>query len=273
MTSPNFFGTLEQASSDVAWESSIHSSATPAILDKLFSGQIAGICVLGFLTKKECEELSQRAEELEFKDYLNVTPRIGRVGITVFEYDSIGKPSYFGAVQQINHRIAQLANGICNPLERVMDWLKTMSPRAQVGIAHEQDFGPYFAGLFRRIEEGTLIHVDFAPAEHPNWGVSQVTAQLAFNIYIKCPDVEPGVVDIWQKQWESQDERQRIPGSYGYLPNIIENVPSAAIVPQSGMLMVINTRHFHQVSPAAGVRIAISAAIGRMPNGDIVLWS
>lgn len=243
------------------------------VFDKLFSGQIAGICIPGFLNRKECADLSQRAEELEFKDYLNVTPRIGRVGITVFEYDNLGKPSYFGAVQQANRRIAQIANGICNPLERVMDWLKTMSPRAQVSIAHEQGFGPYFAGLFRRIEEGTLIHVDFAPAEHPTWGVAQVTAQLAFNVYIKCPDAEPGVVHIWEKQWEALDEIQRVRGTYGYLPNIVEKIPSAAIVPQPGMLMVINTRNFHQVSAAAGMRIAISAAIGRMPNDNIVVWS
>ena len=273
MTSPSLFGALEQAYPDVAWKSSVHSSPTPAILDKLFSGQIAGICVPGFLTRKECENLSQRAEELEFKDYLNVTPRIGRVGITVFEYDTIGKPAYFGAVQPANHRIAQLTNGICNPLERIIDWFKTMSPRAQVDVAHEQGFGSYFAGLFRRIEEGTPVHVDFAPAEHPNWGVAQVTSQLAFNIYIKCPDTEPGLVRIWKKQWESQDEAQKMSGSYGYLPNIIENFPSAEIVPQLGMLMVINTRNFHQVSPAAGTRIAISAAVGQMPNGNVVLWS
>ncbi|HKV92721.1 MAG TPA: hypothetical protein VJW20_09255 [Candidatus Angelobacter sp.] len=264
---------MEQAYPDVAWESSVNSSPTPAIFDKLFSGQIAGICVPGFLTRKECEGLSQRAEDLEFKEYLNVTPRIGRVGVTVFEYDSIGKPAYFEAVQQANRRIAQLTNGICNPLERVVGWLKAMSPRARVGVAHEQDFGPYFAGLFRRIEEGTLVHVDFAPSEHPSWGVAQVTSQLAFNIYIKRPDAEPGVVHIWKKQWESQDEARRIPGSYGHLPNIVENVPSAEIVPQLGMLMVINTKNYHQVSPAAGIRIAISSAIGRMPNDDIVLWS
>src|SRR5581483_9470904 len=273
MTSPSLFGALEQAYPDVAWESTVHSSPTPVIFDKLLSGQIAGICVPGFLTKKECEDLSQRAEELEFKDYLNVTPRIGRVGITVFEYDSIGKPAYFEAVQHANRRIAQLTSGICNPLERVINWLKTMSPRAQVGVAHEQGYGPYFAGLFRRIEEGTLVHVDFAPEEHPNWGVARVTSQLAFNVYIKCPDAEPGRVHIWKKQWESQDEALRIPESYGYLPNIVENVPSAEILPQLGMLMLINTKNFHQVSPAAGTRIAVSAAIGRLHNDDVVLWS
>ncbi len=273
MTSPSFFSALEQAHSDVSWESSVHSSVTPPILDKLFSGQIAGICIPGFLTRKEAAALSQRAEDLEFKDYLNVSPRIGRVGITVFEYDSIGKPGYFEAVQQANRRIAHLTDGICNPLERVIAWLKTMSPRAQVGIAQEQNFGPYFAGLFRRIEEGTLIHVDYAAVEHPNWGVAQVTAQLAFNIYLKCPEAEPGLVHIWNKQWEPADESHKISGTYGYQPGVVENVPFAAIVPEPGMLMVINTKNFHQVSPAAGIRIAISAAIGRMPNGDIVLWS
>jgi hypothetical protein len=273
MTSPSLFGSLEQAYSEVAWESTVNSSATPATLDQLFSGQIAGIYIPGFLTRKESEALSQRAEELEFKDYLNVTPRIGRVGITVFEYDSIGKPGYFEAVAQANRRTGHLTHGICNPLERVIDWLKTIAPRAQVRIAHEQNFGSYFAGLFRRIEEGTLIHVDFAPAEHPHWGVAQVQAQLAFNIYLKCPDEEPGVVHVWKKQWEPQDDEQKIAGTYGYQPDLVENVPAAAIVPEPGMLMVINTRNYHQVSPATGVRIAISAAIGRLPNGDIVLWS
>lgn len=273
MSSPTLFGTLEHSYSDLPWESAVHSSPTPAIFDQLFSGQIAGICVPGFLSRKECQDLSRRAEELEFKDYLNVTPRIGRVGITVFEYDSIGKPGYFAAVEQANGRIANITDGICNPLQRVINWLKTMSSQGQVSVAHEPGFGPYFAGLFRRIEEGTLIHVDFAPAEHPHWSVAQVTSQLAFNIYIKCPDAEPGIVRIWKKQWNAHDDAQKIQGSYGYTPNVVENVPSAEIVPQLGMLMVINTRNFHHVSPAAGTRIAISSAIGRMPNGDVVLWS
>jgi len=255
------------------WQRTLEISPSPLALNLLFEGKIAGLCIPGFLTDEECLALKARAEDLEFKDYLKVEPKIGRIGVTVFEYNAVGKSDYFEASKRAVQSVSQITKCICHPLERVIEWLGALSPGRQVNIAHEEGHGFYFAGLLRRIESGTLIHIDFAPSEQPSWAVAKVTRQLAFNVYLDVPKEEPGVVRIWEKQWTDQDDRFKIPNSYGYREDVIEAVPFAEIVPTRGMLMLINTQHFHQVSPASGVRLTVSAAIGRLPDNNIILWS
>jgi hypothetical protein len=259
--------------SEISWEEATQLPATAATLEMLMEGEIAALCVPSFLDVEDCRALKQRAEELEFKDYLNVTPRIGRVGITVFEYESIGKRQYFEAVNGANRSIAAITAGICDPLQRMIGWLSALSPNRKVGLAREENHGPYFAGLLRRIEEGTMIHVDFAPLEQPAWAVARIQKQLAFNIYLDVPQTDPGVVDLWRKQWQPEDQKHKIPGSYGYREQVVAGTPQATVAPKTGMMMMINTQNYHRVSPAGGSRLAFSAAVGRMPDRSIVLWS
>jgi hypothetical protein len=262
-----------QLQNAVPWEDTLHLPVTAATLDMLFAGEIAGLYVPDFLTTEECACLKNRSGECEFEDYVNVAPRIEKCGITVFEFNKIGKKQYFEAVELANRRIERITNGICCPLQRVINWLATLAPDRRVNVAYEPGFGHYFAGLFRRIEEGTLIHVDFAPIEQPGWAIAQVCNQLTFNVYLDAPKDDPGVVLIWQKQGQPEHERFKILGSYGYEPEVVENIACATITPRTGMLMIINTHNFHQVSTAGGRRLAVSSAVGQLPDGDLVLWS
>lgn len=255
------------------WESTLEFPATPATLSMLFDGEIAGLCVPGFITPEECSQLKQRSAEYEFEDYSNVSPPIEKFGITVFEFDRIGKRQYFEAVEPANRTIAQITNGICSPLQRAIHWLQTLSPGRTVTVAYEPGFGPYFAGLFRRIEQGTLVHVDFAPVEQPRWAVAQICSQLTLNIYLDAPKINPGIVYVWQKQVQMEHQRFNISDSYGYEPEVVKGIPYAAITPRTGMLMAINTRNFHQVLPSAGSRLAVSVSVGQLPDKNLLLWS
>lgn len=256
-----------------SWQDTLNSRPSASTLNMLFEGQIAGLCIPSFLTLDECTALKRRAEDLEFNDYKGVEPRIGHIGVTVFEYDSVGKKEYFEASREANKSIAQITQGICHPLERAMNWLRTLSSGKSVDIAFEEGYGVYFAGLLRRIENGTLVHVDFAPLEQPNWAVAQITSQLAFNIYLDVPKDDPGVVRIWQKRWSPPDQAYKLSSSYGYSPELVKDIPCAQITPATGMMMLINTMHFHQVSPAKGSRLALSAAVGRTRDDKILVWS
>jgi hypothetical protein len=265
--------TAIQIQSAIPWEDTLYIPATPATLDMLFAGEIAALCIPNFLTAEECVRLTKKSRECEFEDYLHVAPRIEKVGITVFEFDKIGKEHYFAAVESANRSISRITKDVCCPLQRAIDWLSTLSPNRRVNVAYEPAFGSYFAGLFRRIEEGTLIHVDFAPLEQPGWAVSHVCNQLAVNVYLDVPKFDPGLVLIWKKQSQPEHGRFKILDSYGYDPEVIRDVPFATIRPQTGMMMAINTRNFHQVSPAAGGRLTVSVAVGQLPDKNVVLWS
>jgi hypothetical protein len=257
----------------VPWEGSTRLPVTSATLDMLFAGELAALCVPDFLTPEECAGLSKRVEECEFKDYLNVVPRIKKIGITVFEFDGIGKKHYFEEVESANHSIMRITADICSPLQRAIDWLANLSPNRKINIAHEPGLGLYFAGLARRIEEGTLIHVDFAPMEQPTWAVAQVQNQLAFNIYLDISRVSPGVVRIWQKHWQLEDQRFKIFDSYGYAAEVVGGIPSVTVTPRAGMMVLINTRNFHQVSETYGRRLTFSASVGQLSDKNLVVWS
>jgi hypothetical protein len=69
-------------------------------------------------------------------------------------------------------------------------------------------------------------------------------SQLTLNIYLDTPKVAPGIVHIWRKQGRPEHDPYKVPGSYGYKPEVVDGVPFATITPQPGMLMVINTRKF-----------------------------
>ncbi|HEX3155298.1 MAG TPA: hypothetical protein VHV32_11765 [Candidatus Angelobacter sp.] len=255
------------------WSQTVLSTATAESLQRLFAGEIAGICLRNFLTPRECRELTARIKEIEFTEYQNVSPPIERFGITVFEYDSLEKAEYFKAVKWADRNTARITDGIVNPLDRVVGWLTSLMPDVSIGRAFEDGYGYYFAGLLRRIEEGTLVHVDFAPAEHPHWSVARVVNQMAWNIYLSVPGAAPGYVSVWQKQWKKEDDVYKLPGSYGYDSKVIKGIPAAQIVPESGMLMMINSRNFHQVLPSSGMRLAMSAALGATADNKILLWS
>jgi hypothetical protein len=105
------------------WSQTVHSAATAESLRSLLAGEIAGICVPDFLTSSECRELTARMKEVELAEYQNVSPPIGRLGITVFEYDCLGKGEYFKAVEWADRSTARITKGVVSPLDRVVGWL------------------------------------------------------------------------------------------------------------------------------------------------------
>jgi hypothetical protein len=138
---------------EVPWSESARFSATAESLDALFCGKLAGLSVPAFLTNEECHELKRQVELVEFGEYENVWPRIGRIGITVFEYQHTGRAAYFSAVAGANSTVAAITEGICNPVQRVIDWLSRLSPENPVGIAREEGTGSIlraFSGELKR---------------------------------------------------------------------------------------------------------------------------
>lgn len=241
-------------------------------LNLLFENKIPCIRVSGFASKKECIQLERSVAKVGFDFYENVFPPIGRIGITQFEYSGKDKVDYFLRASKANdvyRRITSMAN--FSPLDRLI-YILNHNIDKNADIAFEDDVdASYFAGLFRQISVA-LLHVDFARLDAPGWKIGDVVSQLAWNLYITPPE-NGGSCNVYNRPWQLNDESRKITGSYGYDSSLVENVEYKSNAPIIGDLVIFNSRNFHEVTQANGDRLTCSSFIGKLPDGNLVLWS
>lgn len=253
------------------WETTDEYPLFAVSLQKLFENKIPLIRIRQFATLQECDALVAQANLLGFDTYKDVTPKIERIGITVFEYNSIGKADYFQAVDQAGKKQHHITCASFNPLQRLMGMLKNHTG-ATVRIASESFYGNYHAGLTRKIERGTQLHIDYAPSEQREWEVGAVVAQLSWNLYLQVSSSNPGKTSIYDRQWHPGDEKYKL-DSYGYDDAVVAGASRISFQPQVGEVFIFNTRNYHIVEPIEGHRVTFTSALGLLPNGEIIFWS
>jgi len=240
-------------------------------LRMLFENKIPLVRIEQFATPQECKMLVTEANLLGFDDYQNVNPKIERIGITVFEYNNIGKKDYFQAVAQASKEQYRITSSSFNPLERLMATIQNQTG-ATARIASEFLYGSYHAGLTRKIEQGTQLHIDYAPSEQPGWEVGTVIAQLSWNLYLQLSLNNHGKTYIYDRQWYPGDERHKL-DSYGYSDKVVSGASSIVFQPQVGDVFIFNTRNYHTVESTEGHRMTFTSAMGLLPSSEIIFWS
>ena len=255
------------------WETKAPQDLSAKSLEQLFNNEIPLIRIGDFATEAECTKLIEEANRNGFSSYQDVSPRIDRIGITVFEYDKVNKLGYFEAVNQATAVQDRITEASFHPRKRLMMLMRDFTDKV-VRVASEEPYGNYYAGLIRRIERGTLNHIDFAPAEQPGWEVSTVVSQLSWNLYLRVSPPDQGKTTIYNRQWQPEDEHYKIEGTYGYTQSVIEGTESVVFQPSVGDLYIFNTRNFHIVDGMQkGERVTFTSAIGLLPSNEIVFWS
>ncbi|MEH1970990.1 2OG-Fe(II)-dependent halogenase WelO5 family protein [Nostoc sp.] len=252
------------------WENKQEYPLTRESLKMLLEHRIPLIRLKDFATTEECEMLYAQSQLLNFNAYQDVSPKIEKVGITVFEYNSISKGDYFKGVEQATKLRDSITAASFNPLERIM--AKFRECGANVRIASEPFYGSYYAGLIRKIEHGTQLHIDFAPLEQSGWEVCTITAQLSWTLYLKLSPNSHGKTCIYDRQWQPEDEQYKL-DSYGYSDKVLADADAIAFQPYVGDVLLFNTTNFHYVEPMHGQRVAFTSMIGLLPNGEIIFWS
>lgn len=263
MNSPNHKGLF--------WHESAKTHLDRESLLDLINNNIPLISIDDFATVEECESLAQQACVHGFDPYEGVEPRITRIGCTVFEHDAMNKEGYFAEAARMRLVQGRIFDASWNPIGRLIEYIVSRTG-IDVQIAQDAHGRPYYAGLIRRIEKGTLLHIDYAPIEQNQWSVCDVVAQLSWNLYLRISDSNAGHTHIYDRQWLPADMDYR-EGGYGFSKPVIAGAAQYTLRPMVGQLALFNTKNYHQVESTRGERIAVTSAIGMMPKGDLVLWS
>ncbi|QLE41854.1 hypothetical protein FD723_16470 [Nostoc sp. C052] len=252
------------------WDNKQEYPFTKESLKMLLEQRIPLIRLKEFATPQECEMLYTQSQLLNFDAYQDVSPKIEKIGITVFEYNSIGKADYFKEVERATKLRNSITAASFDPLQRIMEKFRECG--AKVRIASEPFYGSYYAGLIRKIEHGTQIHIDFAPLEQSGWEVCTITAQLSWTLYLKLSDNNQGKTRIYDRRCQPEDKQYKL-DSYGYSDRVIADADTIAFQPYVGDVFLFNTSNFHYVEPMNGQRVAFTSMIGLLPNGEIIFWS
>ncbi|MES2938539.1 MAG: hypothetical protein V4864_12715 [Pseudomonadota bacterium] len=255
----------------VAWIEDIHRPLDRASLDALLRNEIPFIRIKRFAPPAACEALVARACTEGFSVYRDVEPKINRIGNTVFEYNHISRGEYFRGNIETRAVQARIFAGSFDPVAQFLALLRAAT-RYPARIARGDGGEDYYAGLVRRIESGTLVHIDFAPAEQSGWEVGRVKYQLSWNLYLRTTPGGGGRTHVYNRQWMPGDDRHR-QGSYGFDPRVVGDAEKATFDPEVGEIVIFNTRNFHCVEETRGERVTVASAIGMLPNNELVLWS
>ncbi len=243
-------------------------SLNAANLELLLNNEIQVIRIKHFATSAEAEELAFQL--LAHAKRTHSVKTITRLGISYYEQGIVdGKGNYFGLVEECNQTLETLTRTSFHPVRRLINLLSQYIP--DVGVMSEPGYGDYFAGVGKLREGYTPVHIDFGPRDAPDWGIGEVTAQLAWNCYLRIP-ATGGLLKVWNKSWNPQDEAFAVEDTYYHSESVVENSEYRLYQPTVGDVLLLNSRNFHTVTPCQD-RIAFGSFIGLMPNGALRFWS
>jgi hypothetical protein len=244
------------------------------LINRLFNNEIAGIRVPDFVSPDTAAAFADAVVAHGFDHYRDVEPPIGRIGITQFEHrhDDAARSSYFEHARTANEQRRKLFAGGADLFETVLEQVRQVWPHP-VGLAIEADGSEYFGGLVRMIG-AALLHCDWAPRDAPGWRISEVDAQITWNIYYSR-SMSGGATVIFNRPWTPDAEDLIVDGSYGYRPELVRDAASVRFEPTLTDLVLFNSRNFHMVEPSAGdaPRISLSSFIGRGSDRSAMAWS
>lgn len=241
-------------------------------LEDLFDNKISCIRVPNFASKNECTLLSNEIKKSEFDFYQDFEPPIGKLGVT--QYDGImkGKEWYFNHVEASTKLQSELFLKSFNPIERFFNHLSNSSSFDLV-IPQEPNYGEYFAGVIRDINQTVRIHADFAVFDAPGWLISNISSQLTWNLYCDLPKYG-GECIIYNHAWDIEEDKKVCLKTYQYNLDPLKDCEAKVIKPIVGDLYIFNSRNFHEVTMASSNRLSISSFIGKDHNQNkLLFWS
>jgi hypothetical protein len=257
----------------LSWEVVRVADLSRELLDAVFENEIAGVRIPQFVSPDACRIGAEAVKADGFDYYETVDPPLGRIGIAQYDH-RMDKPSYFRLAAAAHETRQRIFAGAGDPVELVIDALGKAWP-GKVGLAGEDAYGAYFAGIVRVTVGGIRMHCDWGPQDAPGWLIDSVTGQLAWNIFYDVTETG-GETTVYERPWTPELEAFADQESFGfYQAAAVADRARYEVDPGRGELVIFSSRNLHSVAPATGdgVRISASSFVGRLPNGSLALWS
>ncbi|MDP6708378.1 MAG: 2OG-Fe(II) oxygenase [Alphaproteobacteria bacterium] len=255
-------------------------------LQALFDNEIPAIRIPGFATAAECRAFAAALRKCELHVVKGATDysapafeaqRIAFIGLTQYEFKYRPMDDYLDAAEAARAEVAPVFGQSFDPVQRMMERLRALVGGC-VEIARDRGGRRYSATIIRSSNEGLALHADFAPYQAPQLTVAASDAQLAWNFYAEVPGSEGGHTTLYDRPWSWQRTAEaEIAENYPLARAQVAGADSFTFEPQEGEVVMFNSRNPHEVVPVAAPdgkdRIAMATFIGRMPGGDLHLWS
>jgi len=250
-----------------SWRSDRIKDLSEVSLGGLLEAQIPAVKVSGFCTPAELTSLKLGLFDLSV--YSQSVPQVLRIGISQYE-EGIrnAKSHYFAEAAKLRPKMEQLFRESFDPVARLCQVLK--EHKFNAAILEEPDYGQYHAGVGKRREGVSPIHVDFAPQDSPGWKVGESKAQLAWNLYLSNP--EGGQLLLWDKLWQPEHDVHKVADNYYYGESVVAGSTQMKVDVFETDLIIINSRKYHAVSKASN-RLTFGSFISYFNDDSLGLWS
>lgn len=247
------------------------------LLPLLAGNSCCAVRVSGFLEPEHIAAIVRAIDEQGIDWYPGFTNRQGRIGICATEYHSKpdGVAQYFNLVERCDKIKTSIFK--CNdPIGRLLSMLSRTHDSA-IAREHGLNEKAYFTGLIRAMKTESTLHYDYAPDQLPGWWISNTQEQIGAVIYLQMPN-SGGALRIHNLRGSSasdQFNRDRSEkGPRGYDEGVLSAVEFAEVLPESGDLILFNSRNFHQVLAIDSEvpRYSVNSFISII-DGKLYLWN
>lgn len=241
----------------------------------IFENRAIALVIKKYYSSEICSELTKKCIGDNIEHYENA-PSIGRYGMAYYETEGVPErlnKYYTKSITTIKD-IRKLFSPYISPMDKLR---LDLEEEWQYGANIQNiDNKKMFVGLLRLLEP----NVDFLPHQDifhldaiSNDKARELKAQIAANIYIKTPN-NGGELNLWSYGFHDYEYNEKLDtNSYGISRNKLPE-HSISIKPESGDLILFNSRVLHAIKPGNSTRISLSCFIGfKDITSPLVYWS
>lgn len=268
-----------------SWEAHEELELTADTLQALFDNRIPAIRVRGFASAEECADVVSAIRDIGMQHVYHFNNaegdelskiETGYIGLTHYNYRHLPKSAYLAEVPEAYAYRNRVFGRTFDAVQRMVDKVQAVSDRP-VAVAEETDgSGALYAGIIRDASTGGDLHADFAPFTARQLVVGRINAQIGWNAWFDHPEAG-GETTIHNRLWSPEFDDDEIPEQYPLDRALVEGAETYTYRPTPGDAIIFNTRNPHEIKGAAPgdtrSRLQVGAFIGRMPEGNLVMWS